>query len=208
LVDVLTARGGNLQWPLQITSIEHRSNTHRREKFPRSRERRAAGDVVVSGAAVRTERRGVISLRRGNNSAVEETTSPAPVPDEGPGVAGAEPAVTAVLDGDTARLTLTGELTEAARRPLVRVLTDLLLQEHAPARVVLDLRGVSFMNSAGMAVLVQLERMGAPRRVEVALQDPPEGVLRPLQLSGLWRRFPVLDSSRGGVVPAPEDGAS
>jgi anti-anti-sigma factor len=122
----------------------------------------------------------------------------------------AEPEVTQLLDGDTARLTLTGELTEAARRPLVRVLTELLLQhEHALARVVLDLRDVSFMNSAGMAVLVQLERMTAPRGIEVALLDPPEGVLRPLQLSGLWRRFPILDSSGdSGVAPGPEGPAS
>ena len=121
----------------------------------------------------------------------------------------AGPVVTSVLEGDTARLTVTGELTAAARRPLVRVVTDLLLQhEHALARVVLDLRDVSFMNSGGMAVLVQLQRMAAPRGVEVALLDPPEGVLRPLQLSGLWRRFPLVDSSADGVAPGPEDGAS
>ena len=114
--------------------------------------------------------------------------------------------MTEVLDGDTARLTVTGELTEAARRPLVRLLTELLLQhEHALARVVLDLRDVSFMNSAGMAVLVQLERMTAPRGIEVALLDPPEGVLRPLQLSGLWRRFPILDSTGDSGVAAPPD---
>jgi anti-anti-sigma factor len=140
----------------------------------------------------------VIHRSRGNGRAVEESSNPA-----------AEPGVTHVLQGDTARLTVTGELTDAARRPLVRVLTDLLLQhEHALARVVLDLRDVSFMNSAGMAVLVQLQRMAAPRGVEVALLDPPEGVLRPLQLSGLWRRFPLVDSSGDGVAPAPEDGAS
>jgi anti-anti-sigma factor len=130
---------------------------------------------------------------------VEESSIPA-----------AEPRVTHVLDGDTVRLTVTGELTDAARRPLVRVLTELLLQhEHALSRVVLDVRDVSFMNSAGMAVLVQLQRMASPRGVEVALLDPPEGVLRPLQLSGLWRRFPVLDSAdEPGVAPAPEGDAS
>jgi anti-anti-sigma factor len=130
---------------------------------------------------------------------VEESSSPA-----------AEPRVTHLLDGDTARLTVVGELTDAARRPLVRVLTELLLQhEHALSRVVLDVRDVSFMNSAGMAVLVQLQRMASPRGVEVALLDPPEGVLRPLQLSGLWRRFPVLDSADdAGVAPAPEGDAS
>ena len=121
----------------------------------------------------------------------------------------AEPEVVSVLDGDTARVTLAGELTEAARRPLVRVLTDLLLEHQGLARVVLDVRAVSFMNSAGMAVLVQLQRMAAPRGIDVALLDPPEGVRRPLQLSGLWRRFPVLDSTADpGVAPAEEDGAS
>ena len=121
----------------------------------------------------------------------------------------AEPGVAHVLDGDTARLTVSGELTDAARRPLVRVVTELLLHEHSLAAMVLDLRGVSFMNSAGMAVLVQVQRMAAPRRVEVALLDPPETVLRPLQLSGLWRRFAILDAAGdGGVGPTPEDGTS
>ena len=134
--------------------------------------------------------------RRGHDRAVEETNA-------------AEPEVVQVMDGDTARVTLTGELTDAARRPLVRVLTDLLLEHQALARVVLDVSGISFMNSAGMAVLVQAERMAAPRGIELALLDPPEGVLRPLQLSGLWRRFPVLDSADDpGVAPAPEGDAS
>lgn len=120
-----------------------------------------------------------------------------------------EPQVDHVLEGHTARLTLTGELTEAARRPLVRVVTELLLHEHALAAVVLDVRSVSFMNSAGLAVLVQLLRMVAPRGVQLALLDPPEEVRRPLQLSGLWRRFDVRDSAgEPGVVPTPGDGAS
>ena len=137
------------------------------------------------------------SPRRGHDRAVEETTH------------AAEPEVVHVMAGDTARVTLTGELTDAARRPLVRVLTDLLLEHQALSRVVLDVSGISFMNSAGMAVLVQAERMAAPRGIELALLDPPEGVRRPLQLSGLWRRFPVLDSSaEGGVAPATGDSAS
>jgi anti-anti-sigma factor len=124
---------------------------------------------------------------------VKETTEPVQ-PAAGGTPAPAELEVAHVLDGDTARLTLTGELTDAARRPLVRVLTDLLLHQPTLARVVLDVRAVPFMNSAGMAVLVQLERMASPRGVEVALLDPQEGVIRPLQLSGLWHRFPIIES--------------
>ena len=106
----------------------------------------------------------------------------------------ASPAETAVehrvTDG-TAHLTVTGELTDTARRPLVRVLTDLLLGQPAPARIELDLSAVTFMNSAGMAVLVQVQKLASPRGIEVALVRPTPAVVRPLQLSGLWHRFPI-----------------
>jgi stage II sporulation protein AA (anti-sigma F factor antagonist) len=59
--------------------------------------------------------------------------------------------------------------------------------------VELRLREVPFMNSAGMAVLVQLQKLGQPRAVEIVLVEPPESVTRPLQLAGLWHRFPVIE---------------
>ena len=108
--------------------------------------------------------------------------------------------MTHVLDGDVARLALAGELTGAARRPLMRVLTDLLLQVQTLHRVELDLHGVSFMNSAGMAVLVQALRMTAPRAIALVLVAPTPAVIRPLQLSGLWHRFTVLDPPSEGAA--------
>ena len=104
-----------------------------------------------------------------------------------------EPQVTSELRGDTAVVTVTGELTEVARRPLVRTLTDLLLGVPTLRRAELHLRDVPFMNSAGMAVLVQLQKLGKPRAVDVVLVTPPEAVARPLQLAGLWHRFPVQE---------------
>lgn len=97
------------------------------------------------------------------------------------------------LEGDSARLTVAGELTEAARRPLVRIVTDLLLAEPTLHRIDLDLRGVSFVNSAGVAVLVQLQRLAAPRAIDLVLVAPPPVVARPLQLTGLWHRFSVVE---------------
>jgi len=126
----------------------------------------------------------------------EPTTSAGPgdkaVPEEKP-VPG-EPEVTPDLQGDTAVLTVVGELTEAARRPLVRCLTDLLLGVPTLHRAELRLQDVSFMNSAGMAVLVQLQKLGQPRAVDIVLVGPPEAVTRPLQLAGLWHRFPVVEA--------------
>jgi anti-anti-sigma factor len=137
----------------------------------------------------------------------EPTPEPTPEPSASAGEA-PEPEVTSVLDGDVARVSITGDLTEAARRPLVRVMTDLLLQ-HAPLRGVdLGLRDVAFMNSAGMAVLVQVQRMAAPRGIEVTLVDPPPAVSRPLQLSGLWRRFPIKEAGAGARRRAPGPAAS
>ena len=102
-----------------------------------------------------------------------------------------EPEVATELSGDVATITVRGELTEAARRPLVRTMSELLLEVASLRRVRLRLGAVPFMNSAGMAVLVQLAKLGAPRGVEVHLVDPPSAVVRPLQLSGLWHRFPI-----------------
>jgi stage II sporulation protein AA (anti-sigma F factor antagonist) len=126
-------------------------------------------------------------------------------PTKSESTAHAEPEVAHTLDGGTARITVGGELTEAARRPLVRCMTDLLLAHEPLHRAELHLADVSFMNSAGMAVLVQVQKMAAPRGVAVVLVAPSHAVARPLQLSGLWHRFEMVD------VPAelhPETGGS
>jgi stage II sporulation protein AA (anti-sigma F factor antagonist) len=134
----------------------------------------------------------VISGRSGQTHEVEETTSSAATPDLGRPAT--EPEVTHTLDGDVAHLAMTGELTGFARRPLMRVLTDLLLQVQTLHRIELDLHRVTFMNSAGLAVLVQALRMTAPRAIEFILVGAPSVVTQPLQHSGLWHRFTMVES--------------
>ena len=127
---------------------------------------------------------------------MDETTAPRAQGGTGQehGTGGTTEVVTA-LEGDVATLTVTGELTEEARRPLVRTMTDLLLAEPGLRRVRLDTRAVPYVNSAGMAVLVQLQKLGQPRGVDLVLVAPPSAVARPLQLSGLWLRFAVEEES-------------
>ena len=103
-------------------------------------------------------------------------------------------------DATSAEVQVVGDLTEDARRPLVRTMTDLMLQVPGLRRVQLDTSGVTFMNSAGVSALVQLEKMGHPRGIEVPLVVASTVVARPLQVSGLWRRFTVIDR-RDGVPP-------
>jgi anti-anti-sigma factor len=131
--------------------------------------------------------------RRGYPQDVEESSNARARGAGADTAARGEPQVAAELQGDVAVVTVTGELTEAARRPLVRILTDLLLHVSTLRRVDLHLAGVTFMNSAGTAVLVQLHKMVKPRGVELVLVAPPPGVVRPLQLTGLWHRFQMQD---------------
>jgi anti-anti-sigma factor len=101
--------------------------------------------------------------------------------------------VTCTQQGDTAHIRVVGELSDQARRPLVRTMTELMLNGTTLRRVVVDARAVTFLNSAGVAILVQLQKMGHPRGIELALAVQGSTVLRPLQLSGLWHRFTIID---------------
>jgi anti-anti-sigma factor len=96
-------------------------------------------------------------------------------------------------DTRSAAIRVVGELTEAARRPLVRVVTDLMLTAPHLHHVGLDTCGVTFLNSAGVSVLVQVQKMLHPRGIELTLEVQSAVVARPLQLSGLWRRFTIVD---------------
>ncbi|OMQ16576.1 anti-anti-sigma factor [Modestobacter sp. VKM Ac-2676] len=111
---------------------------------------------------------------------------------------------TAQPDETTAQIRVSGELTEESRRPLVRAMTDLMLSSPALHRVELELCDVTFMNSAGMSILVQLERMAEPRGIELPLVVDSNTVAKPLQVSGLWRRFTIVDR-REGSPPTTHD---
>ncbi|MGY1814805.1 STAS domain-containing protein [Blastococcus sp. SYSU D00820] len=118
------------------------------------------------------------------------------------------PEVGLTVAGDSATVTVDGELTEQARKPLVRTVTDLLLSTHSLRTLRLDLRSVAYTNSAGMALLVQVQKLAQPRGIELVLVDPPTAVTRPLQMTGLWHRFLVEEPAGGGPEPAgPPAGA-
>ena len=105
--------------------------------------------------------------------------------------------VTVTQEADTATIRLVGELGEDARRPLVRAMTDLMLSSPKLHRVELDLSEVGYMNSAGMSTLVQLDKLAEPRGIEMPVIVHSDEVARPLQLSGLWRRFTIVDRREG-----------
>jgi anti-anti-sigma factor len=128
----------------------------------------------------------------GNGSAMDDPTAG----EEAPAPSGSV-TVTTTQDGDTARICVVGELAEEARRPLVRAMTDLMLASPHLRKVELDLREVEYMNSAGMSTLVQLAKLAEPRGIQMPLVVQTSAVARPLQVSGLWRRFAIDDRREG-----------
>jgi anti-anti-sigma factor len=82
-------------------------------------------------------------------------------------------------------ITLAGELDISTAENLGRTVAALVA--NTPERLVFDLKGLEFMDSAGIAVLV-----GASKRVaQVSLRDPSAIVRRVIELTGLTDVLPI-----------------
>ena len=89
------------------------------------------------------------------------------------------------VEGDTAFLRVTGELDLSCLREVEAAVDAAVAQ--APARLVVDLSGLRFMDSSGLAVL-----LGAARRVRAfEIRDPSTPVRRLITLSGLTATLPM-----------------
>ena len=88
---------------------------------------------------------------------------------------------------DGVRLVLSGELDLSS--------TDRLISagENVPAggALTLDLSGLSFIDSAGMRVLMNLDRRSRREGWSLAIENPRDQVLRLLQLCGFDQRLPI-----------------
>lgn len=117
-----------------------------------------------------------------NEEPVEQTPS---VPPAG------EPLVVGLhVDAEGGRsLRVTGEI-DLATSPLLR---DSVMEQlaQAPRRLVLDLRGVDFLGSSGLAVLVEIRTEALRRDVGLQLVTNSRAVLRALTATGLIELFDV-----------------
>jgi anti-sigma B factor antagonist len=60
-------------------------------------------------------------------------------------------------------------------------------------RVVLDLAGVTFMDSMGVGLLVETSRRFVPEFRVLVLRAPSEQVRQVLEITGLLQAFEILD---------------
>ena len=77
-----------------------------------------------------------------------------------------------------------GELDHAAAAGAMRAVT-VAAEEFLPRRCVLDLAGLSFMDSSGVAVILRAKRMLSATGAELVVSSPPEQARRVLELAGL-----------------------
>jgi anti-sigma B factor antagonist len=66
--------------------------------------------------------------------------------------------------------------------------------EQGQDRIVVDLAGVDFMDSSGLAVLISGLRRTNERQGALALVSPTPSVRRVLSITGLDKVFPIYDS--------------
>jgi anti-sigma B factor antagonist len=92
---------------------------------------------------------------------------------------------------------LSGELDISTAAALERVLAELQAPD-GPARIVVDLRGLRFMDSTGLRLLVTADLRLRGEGRELALIPGPESVHRVFRLALLEERLTFVDGSPNG----------
>ncbi len=87
---------------------------------------------------------------------------------------------------------LSGEI-DLRTSPQLRA-TLLEIVDEKPARVVLDLSGVSYMDSSGIGTMVELKRRAAQRDSKVVLVGLQERVRSVFEITRLDKFFDIVDS--------------
>ena len=85
---------------------------------------------------------------------------------------------------------LSGELDHHEARCTISTI-DELLDEYLPRDCVLDMAGLSFMDSSGIAVIIRTSRRMKALGGRVWIENPAKQALRVIDASGLDRRVPV-----------------
>ena len=94
---------------------------------------------------------------------------------------------TRIAEDGTVVVAAVGEVDAFTAAPL-RSLLDTML-ERQPPELVLDLSGVRFLGSAGLAVLVETQKAARVREVALRLIATTRAVIRPLEVTGLIDLF-------------------
>ena len=90
-------------------------------------------------------------------------------------------------------VTVVGEV-DTFTAPVLRSTLDSQLEQQ-PRELIIDLSGVQFLGSAGLAVLVETQKSARSREVGLRLIATTRAVTRPLEVTGLIDLFTIADST-------------
>ncbi|WP_433462622.1 STAS domain-containing protein [Spirillospora sp. CA-128828] len=110
--------------------------------------------------------------------------------------------VTTRPDGGRAVVRLCGELDIASADDLRRHLNE-ARREHGE-RLVLDMTELAFMDSGGLSVIVACYKATTAAGGSLVLAGPLPIVRRTLEITGLHRRIPVLDTLEEALAAEPD----
>jgi anti-sigma B factor antagonist len=94
--------------------------------------------------------------------------------------------------GTAVTVSPTGEI-DFVTAPVLRSALLSCLQPPA-TQVIVDLAGVTFLNSAGLTVLAEVHHLAQADGINLALRGGHRAVLRPLQITGLWNQLTASPS--------------
>jgi anti-sigma B factor antagonist len=97
--------------------------------------------------------------------------------------------------GTAARVIAQGEV-DSSSAPLLRAEIDGVLDAGA-TELVIDLDGVTFLDSAGLSVLAGTHRRAAAEGVALRVLASTRAVIRPMQITGLWTLLGAEQVHRG-----------
>jgi anti-anti-sigma factor len=95
------------------------------------------------------------------------------------------------IEGDRAIVTVRGDFDLQVAQRVVNELAK--VEADAPALLVIDLSGVSFLDSAGMGVIAAAQARAVEGGRDLALVRPPYSVRRAFELSGFGEVIRVVD---------------
>jgi anti-anti-sigma factor len=92
---------------------------------------------------------------------------------------------------DHARLSLYGELDIAATTRFEAALAE--LEQDSPERLLLDLRGLTFLDSTGLRALLVADTRAREAGRRLTILQGPEAVRRVFEITGLEERLELVD---------------
>jgi anti-sigma B factor antagonist len=110
--------------------------------------------------------------------------------------------------GPAVLVRFTGEVDMLSADVMRDALTTALTDAAPPHPVVVDLTGIGFFGSVGLARLIEAHQHAIGKHVRLRIVATSRTVLRPLEITGLTGTFDIRQDITTALAPSPPDPAT